>query len=107
MSLQDNYREELRKEGVEVSLPKYKPKRDYSNLILALLVVAAAASYYLVFNGYMACTVSVSPYFSNNSTTANSFAFKCGVNSILYAMAITLVIAIAGMLIFKIYKHLG
>lgn len=109
MGLADKYKEKLKEEGINANFATYRPKKDPTRLILAIVIVAIAVpSYLLVFQNYNSCSAystSVSGgAVSTNSTITNSFSFKCATNTALYSSVAALAIAVVSLLVLKIIR---
>ncbi len=108
MSLVDNYREELKSEGVDINIHGSKIKKDRTKLLLIVIgIVLAVIIYYIIFNNYNACTIYASSISSSSgsSTLSGSFYLKCGTDAIMYSVSAALLIFIVLLISMKIIKN--
>ena len=108
MSLVDKYKEELKKEGVEINIQGTKIKKDRTKLFITLIRIALVVPiYFVIFSNYNSCIMyatNLSGSTSSSTTLTGSFYLKCGVNSIMYSVSAALVIFIILLLILKVIK---
>lgn len=114
MGLVDRYKEVLKAQGINANIESYKPKKDYTKIIIILIAIAIMLPlYFLVFQNYNACSITANLLSNQNSGATNSsavtssFSFKCATNSILYSASIALVVVIICSLFYKGIKKWG
>ena len=104
MGLADRYKEELKKQGIDVKIDAYRPPKYHDKVIAFLIIVIIGTPfYYLVYNNYRSCTLFESPLPSiNGSVISTASGLKCGTNTILYSVVIAIFIVICVLLFLKI-----
>ncbi len=110
MSLVENYKEELKSQGINVNLKGTKIKKDRTKLYLMIIgIIIAIPTYLAIYKNYDYCSVlsaqiSSSTAGSSSSAVSGSFLIKCGVNSSLYAVVAAILIFIILLLFLKLLE---
>ena len=108
MGLADNYREELKSQGINVEISSVKIKKDRTKLILAVIGIALAFPlYFLIFTNYNSCSIyasALSRITSSPSSISGSFYFKCGLNAVMYSVSAALLIFLVLLIILKVIR---
>ena len=108
MSLVDRYKEVLKSQGINANIERYKPKKDRTMTIIALVAIAIMLPlYFIVFQNYSACSVAANAIYNqnisatNSSTLSSPFSLKCATNSALYSASILLAALIICAILYK------
>ncbi len=108
MGLADRYVEQLKEQGIDVSLATQKKKKDRTRILIAAIVAAVAALLYsLIFVNYNSCTLTATALSSvgNSSIVGGSFYEQCGINTVMYSVAVAILIVVIALLLLKLLAH--
>ncbi len=108
MSLADNYKKELKSQGINVEINNIKIKKDRTKLILIIIgIILVIPLYFLIFTNYNSCSIAASSLSSTTkgiSSISSSFYFKCDLDAAMYSVSAALIISIILLIILKIIK---
>ncbi len=111
MGLVDNYREELKAQGINIDLKGIRAKKDRTRLYLTVIgIIVAIPTYFAIYSNYTYCSV-VSAWLSSSSAgqsssaVSGSFLLKCGINSALYSVSAGILIFIILLLCLKAFEQ--